>query len=145
MNGASGSARLGASAARCITPPLQSPALCDRLMLTVIQRLRGGALQTSPPLGFQSYTITANPPLPHTPPTTRRMRQATSNLLLQRSALSLCPVSHSRTRCSNNQTTAMIAEPSPKLIVLLCPIGSKWFLLLFLFVYSPPSLCLLGC
>lgn len=80
----------------------------------------------------------------HPCPTTRRMRQTTSNLLLQRSVPPLCPVSHGHTRCPNNQTTAMIAEPSPKLIVLVCPIGSKWFLLLFLFVYYPPSPCLLG-
>ena len=96
-----------------------------------------GVLFEAPPLGPQSCTITAKP----TPPTTRRQLQATSNLHLRLWIL-LLP-SHGRTRCPNNQTLTMNADPSPTLTVLVCSTGSSDFFSIVSIHYLPPSLCLL--
>lgn len=95
-------------------------------MLTVIQGLRGGALQTTHPPGTHSYAITANPP-PGNPPTNRWPLICLYTAEFFFFSLSL---SDGRTRCPNNQTLAMSADPSPRLIVLV--------LLYRLHVVSPP-------
>lgn len=140
MNWASGKACLTASSTHCCKPPASNHQSSDRVMLTGILRLRGGALQTNPPSG--------NPELRHQgkPTTTPHPAHhpSTAKLPLQHWIL-LVSFPHCRARCPNNQTPAMSADPSQRLIVLVL-LYRLWVLLssfCFLFIIPPPLLLLL--